>query len=203
MKTKFLIILSLLLLTCHFSNAQKSIRNKRVGITFSSFGISEPIYFTDLDGQTDYSSKSFYSLGVNYIHPLTSWIDLETGVEYTRHNIRVKQILPPMNIPSYNNSFSIINIPITVRANLSQYFFVSGGLLLDLEAGSSSVLDRQTGVGAILGIGAQYEFNNGLGLFINPYSKAHTLIPFSSEEYHQRLIEAGVRVGLTYSFKTK
>lgn len=201
MKPKSLVILILLLVTSLFTNAQKSINNPRVGVTFSSFGVNEPIRYTDLDGAPDFSSKSFYSFGVNYIHPLNSWLDIETGVEYSRHTITVKQILPPMNIPSYENSFSIINIPITVRTNFSKYFFVNGGLLLNIETGTPSVIDKQTGIGAMLGVGGQYEFNNGLGLFLNPYVKAHTLIPFFAEKYYQRLMEAGVRIGVTYSFK--
>ena len=200
MKTKSLIILSLFLFTYHLASAQKSIRSKRVGITFSSLGESEPIHFANLDGAGSYSGKNFYTFGVNYIHPLNSWLDIETGVEYARHTIKVDQGMPPMNTPSYESNLSLINLPLTVRANFSNYFFVNGGLLLGFESSSSGIVDNQSGVGALLGVGAQYEFNNGFGLFINPYLKAHSLIHFSSDKYHQRLMEYGVRVGVTHSF---
>ncbi|MFA5657463.1 MAG: outer membrane beta-barrel protein, partial [Dysgonamonadaceae bacterium] len=194
MKLKDVIILTLFLFTCHFTNAQKSISNKRVGITFSSVGINKPIRFTDLDGAPDFSSKWSYSFGINYIHPLNNWLEIETGIEYAEHTIKVRSNLPPFEDRThYNTNLSLINIPMTVRANFWDYLFVNGGMLLDFETSSSSNIDTQSGIGAILGIGAQYEFNNGFGLFINPYAKAHTLIPFSSEKYHQRLMEAGVR----------
>ncbi len=202
MKPKSLIILALFLCTLHFASAQKSTRNQRVGITFSSFGVNDPIYFDDLMGAASYDSKSFYTFGINYIHPLNRWLDIETGIEYAKHTVTLKPNLPPdMDRTPYDIDFSLINIPITVRGNFLKYFFANGGLLLGFDAGSDSPI--ASGLGAILGVGAQYEFDNGLGFFVNPYAKGHALISFSSEKYPLRLIEAGVRVGVTYSFKVK
>lgn len=203
MNIKYLSLIILFLLPFLFISAQKEIGNKQIGISFSSFGINEPVYFTSLDGTGGYSSKSFYTFGLNYIHPLNKWLNIETGVEYAKHTITITPSTPPEWDNPYNASFSLVNIPITVRANFWDYFFINGGLLLGIDASSSSPIHSQSGIGAILGIGAQYQFNNGVGLFINPYSKAHTLIPFSSKKYHQRLMELGVRIGLTYSFKAK
>ena len=198
MNTKHLIILSFLMLSYSFTQAQKKIGSKQIGVSFSSFGMNEPVYFADLDGTGGYSSKSFYTFGINYIHPLNNWLDIETGIEYSKHTITVTPSTPPEWDNPYNASFSLLNIPITVRVNFWSYFFVNGGVLMDIETNSFSPIDSQTGIGALLGIGALYEFDNGIGLFINPYSKAHSLLPFSSGKYHQRLIESGVRIGLTY-----
>ena len=84
-----------------------------------------------------------------------------------------------MDRPPFDKDFSLINIPITVRANFLNYFFANGGLLLDFDVDTSSPV--ASGMGAILGIGSQYEFNNGIGLFVNPYAKTHALLTFSSE----------------------
>ena len=200
MKTKTLIIFSLFLFTVHFASPQKNTRNQRVGITFSSFGENEPVHFTTLDGAASYDSKSFYTLGINYIHPINNWLDIETGVEYAKHTVTVYPNLPPdMDKSPFNKDFSLINIPITVRANFLNYFFANGGLLLGFDADIASPI--ASGLGAILGVGAQYEFNNGIRLFVNPYAKTHALITFSSENYPLRMMETGVRVGMTYSFK--
>lgn len=204
MKTKFFIILSLFLFTCHFSSAQNSTLYQRVGLTVSPIGESDPIRFSELDGTGSYSSKSLLSFGFIYIHPLNNWLDIETGVEYAKHSIESKSNYPPdRDKAPANADLSLINIPLTVRANFLNYLFVNGGLLLDFETSSSNIIDKQSGVGAILGVGGQYEFNNALGLFINPYVKMHALIPFPAEKYHQRLLEWGVRVGVTYSFSAK
>ena len=200
MRLKSIITLSILFVGCQFINGQKNIPNKRVGITFSSFGDNELVQFASLDGAASYSSKTFYTFGVNYIHPLNSWLDIETGVEYAKHTVTVHPNLPPdMDDSPRNVNFSLINIPITVRANFLHFFFVNGGMLLGFDADLSSPIEP--GVGALLGIGAQYEFKNGIGLFVNPYSKAHALIPFSPESYPLRMLESGVRVGVTYGLK--
>ena len=75
---------------------------------------------------------------------------------------------------------------------------MNGGILLDIDVSQDSPIDSQTGVGALLGIGAQYQFGNGVGIFVNPYTKIHALVPFVSESYHQRLLETGVRFGVTF-----
>ena len=200
MKTETFIILSLFLFTVHFASSQKNTRNQRIGITFSSFGENDPYYSDDLIGAASYDSKSFYAFGINYIHPVNNWLDIETGVEYAKHTVTLNPNLPPnMDRNPYDIDFSLINIPITLRANFLNYFFINGGLLIGIDASSSSPIDR--GLGAILGIGAQYELNNGFGVFINPYLKAHSLISLSSEKYPLRMIETGVRMGVTYILK--
>lgn len=202
MKIKCCFILPLLLLTSFSTISQNSFRNKKVGITFSPFGDNEPVHFTSLEGAASYDSKSFYTFGINYIHPVNRWLDIETGVEYAKHTVTLIPNLPPnMDRFPYNIDFSLINIPITARANFLNYFFANGGLLLGIDASTSSPIN--SGLGAIVGIGAQYEFSNKLGVFINPYAKAHALIPFSSEKYPLRLLETGIKVGLTYNFTAK
>ena len=200
MRVKYIIVLSILLVASHFTIAKKNIRNKRVGITFSSFGENEPVCFDDLIGAASYWPKNFYTFGVNYIHPLNSWLDIETGVEYAKHTVTLHPNLPPdMDGSPRNVNFSLINIPITVRANFLHFFFINGGMFLGFDANLSSPIEP--GIGALLGIGAQYELKNGIGFFVNPYSKGHALIPFSPESYPLRMLEWGVRVGVTYSFR--
>ena len=204
MKTKLFITLSLFLISCHFASAQQQNLSKKFGFTVSPIGESDPIRFSELEGTGSYSSKSLLAFGVSYIHPINNWLDIETGVEYAKHGIESKSNYPPDKDKAPSNSdLSLINVPLTVRANFANYFFVNGGLLLDFQTSSSKIIDNQSGVGTILGAGVQYQLNNGLGLFINPYTKMHALIPFSAEKYHQRLLEWGVRIGVTYSFRAK
>ena len=208
MKVKLLITtLFLILVACSFANAQAKEYNKdsrKIGITFSSFGENDVIRFTSLDGAASYNSDNFYTLGVNYIHPLNTWLEIETGLEYSNHTILIQPNLSPdMDNSPYNADFSLLNIPLSLRANFLKYFFINGGPILDFDISNSSPVDSQTGIGGLLGIAAQYDFDFGLEVFINPYLKAHSLIPFSSENYPQRLMETGVRIGLTYDFKKR
>ena len=176
----------------------------QIGITFSSFGENDVVRSQELMGSASKSGDSFYTFGINYLYKLNSTLDLETGIEYSNHKIIVKpMVLPDMDAysPNYSANLSLVNIPITLRINYLKYFFVNGGLLFEMDAGTSSPIDGQTGIGSILGLGIKYDFKSGFSVFANPYIKAHSLVPFTSGDNHQRLIESGFRFGLMYTLK--
>jgi hypothetical protein len=153
-------------------------------------------------GGAGYSGDKFYTLGINYLYKLNNTFDVETGIEYSNHRIIIKPMaIPPMEYPPYGAKFSLINIPVTLRVNFLKYCFVNGGLLFDMDASTSSPIDSQTGIGSVMGLGIKYDFKSGLSVFVNPYYKMHSLVPFSSADNHQRIIESGFRFGLMYQLK--
>jgi hypothetical protein len=193
--------LSLLIICCIFAvptslNAQKKLSNK-VGITFSSLGT------TDIFGETNntnynFEGKSFYALGVNYIRGLNKWLELETGVEYSKYNINMKaNAYPGMIIYMRTNKteLALLGVPATLRANFLKYFFVNAGLLIDIDLTDGNYLDNQTGFGGVAGFGVNYNFDFGLSVFLNPYIKAHSWIGVESQ---QKILEKGFRLGVTY-----
>ena len=196
--------LGLLMSLSFFALAQEKAKAS-IGLTFSSFGST---YITNsarmsLVGEASYRGKSFHSVGISYVHPVRSWIGIESGIEYSNHTITVEPMaMPNIMLSPVNKDISLINIPIAARINFLKYFFIHGGVLLDVEIGTSSPIDNQTGIGTLLGIGAKYNLNNGLGAFVNVYYKYHSLIPFLAEsnEYRWRLVEGGLKVGVSYSF---
>ena len=184
---------------------EKSDVKRSIGITFSTFGSNDVINSAGktLAGAPGYSGKSFYTIGLNYVQPVCSLIDIESGIEYSNYTITVEPMsMPGMEYIPYDKNISLINIPVTARINFLKYFFINGGFMLDFDMGNSSPIDNQTGLGTLLGIGVKYNLNNGLGAFVNGYYKFHSLIPFStsSDEYRWRLFESGLRIGLTYNF---
>jgi hypothetical protein len=203
MKTNFLIV-SFLLINLHFLNARENIttiKNGKIGITYSSFGQNNVYRNIDLLNSESYHSDYFRTLGINYVYPLNKWLEAETGVEYSRHNIKVGPNFPPtIDVFPLKEKFSLINIPVSLRANFFNYFFVNGGLFLDVDASVNSPIDNQIGIGFLLGLAIKYDFDIGFSAFVNPYSKIHSLIPFQAEQsiYHQRIWENGVRIGITY-----
>jgi len=189
------------------SYAQKNeneTRKSQIGITFSSFGDNDVVRSQELIGSASKSGDSFYTIGINYLYKLNNTFDVETGIEYSNHKIIVKSmVLPDMDAYSsnYSANLSLVNIPITLRVNFLKYFFVNGGLLFEMDAGTSSPIDGQTGIGSVLGLGIKCDFKSGLSVFANPYLKAHSLVPFTSGDNHQRVMESGFRFGLMYSLK--
>lgn len=195
-KIALILLCSIFFATCSYALKNETpARKGQIGITFSSFGNNDVIQFQNLIGGASYNGDRFYTLGINYLYPLNKTFDIETGVEYSNHKIIIKPS-PGMDYPPYGAQFSMISIPVTARVNFARYFFVNGGLFLDIDASNPMPVDSQTGLGANMGLGFKYNFKCGVTAFVNPYLKAHSLVPFSSANYQQHLMESGFRFGL-------
>jgi len=207
MRKSALFILYFVFVASLSSIAQKNedeTRKGQLGITFSSFGQNDVVRSQELIGSASKIGEEFFTFGIDYLCKLNSFLDVETGIEYSKHKILVKSmVLPDMDTysPHYSANLSLVNIPITLRVNFLKYCFVNGGLLFEMDAGTSSPIDGQTGIGSILGLGIKYDFKSGLSVFANPYYKMHSLVPFTSGDNHQRLMESGFRFGLMYQLK--
>lgn len=202
---RIIFVLVLILLSNHFLlNAQGNkikFNNAKIGITFSSFGSNDVFRINELMGATSYDSNDFYNIGITYIQGLNSCLEIETGFEYSRHLVVINPpFYPNITIMPRKASFSIINIPATLRINFLKYFFINSGLLLDIDVSSNSPIDSQSGIGAIMGIGLKYDWDNGVSAFVNPYSKIHSLLPLMQWGHHQRVWENGFRFGVTFKF---
>ena len=177
-----------------------SLRGRSVGITFSSFGENDLVRFEDdLVGFHGTTGRRFYTLGLDYLVALNKTFDLETGLEYSRHNMMVDPNLPPsMDRPEYPVYLNVLTVPVSARINFLKYFFFSAGGMLNLDISGSGGSDSQTGLGAMVSLGVKYNFEAGISVFINPYMKAVGLLPFAPDDYHQRLMVTGWRFGVLY-----
>lgn len=197
MQKTVLICLSFLVLASTNLFGQKP----KIGLTYSSLGVNEVFTFLSLDGAPSYENDGYFALGINFLKPLNHWLEFETGLEYSKHHLIVHSHLPydtdKIYIPR-EESFELVNIPVTLKVNFLKYFFVNGGLLIDIDASKSHYIHNQSGIGSLWGLGLKYDFKSGLSVFANPYAKVHSLIPFSAGNNHKRVFEGGFRFGLTY-----
>lgn len=204
MKFRFIVIASCLFLICHFAygqNKSQTANYGKIGLTFSSLGSNG----IDAGGQLcdcGYDGGQFYDIGITYIYPINNWLGVETGIEYSKHTVQFSSYNPNRPSPNISSAsdVTIVDIPLMMRASFLHYFFANAGLLLDIDASSSSRITNQSGIGQVVGIGAEYTFSNGIALFANPYFKYHASVPFKSGD-HQKLMEGGFRFGITYSLQ--
>jgi hypothetical protein len=179
-------------------NAQKD--SGKVGITVSSLGINNiKGESTNREENWILEGKNFYTLGLNYTKGLNKWLELEVGIEYSKHNISlgVTDLFEThVFMRAHKTELSLIGIPAMLKANFLKYFFVNGGLLIDIDVSPKNIyMNDQTGFGLIAGVGANYSFEPGLSVFLNPYIKAHSLININNL---QRVLEAGFRLGFAF-----
>lgn len=202
MKTKNIYLLIALLIPMSIL-AQSRMSKQSVGITYTGIGANNAFYWESLVGAGSYTGEGFYSIGVNYVHPISKTIDIETGLEYShlKYKFSNASLGPDAPAPSVF-SYKLFTIPATIRLKFLNYFFLNTGLLVDFNGDNKSNMDSQSGLGAIIGVGAQYDFGGSpIAVFVNPFYKHHAIVPFNRDgNYQLRTDEGGVRIGVSYLF---
>jgi len=191
---KVMILFCCLLCVC--LNAQNpNLKKGKIGITFTPVGYCGISYF----GKGGGSEGNLYGLGINYIYLLNKRLELETGIEYSKYHI----IQSPYLDLKYETNLYLINIPLSLRINFLKFFFFNTGIFIDIDFAKNNDIENQTGLGLmLLGLGAKYDFKSGVSLFANPFVRWHSVISFQGL-YHERLVDAGVRFGITYNLKNE
>jgi hypothetical protein len=179
----------------------------KVTLSYASFGSNNVIRFTPLAGAASYSGEGFYVLGATYLKPLNSRFYLESGLEFSHYNLQIRPNIPPEppDNPgtSFNTKVVLLGAPIAVRMQLSRHFFAQAGLILDIDLSNNTSIDSQTGLGTTAGLGLNFDVSAGTAVFLNPYLKLHSLLPFAGENYPQRLVESGFKIGISFALTRK
>lgn len=177
-----------------------SIPKHRIGVQVTPFSTFEVFTFQNLVGTGEYLENSSQNFAIMYEKALDFSFAFETGINYGVHKGYFSPaITNGTKPPLIKQKLEMISIPALAKYYWGNYFFVNGGLILDLELSSKNNIDNQTGIGAMAGLGAKYDFNKKYSLQLNPAVNVHSLIPFSSSKYHQRLLEPSIKLGFYYS----
>jgi hypothetical protein len=177
-----------------------SAQKGQLGITFSALSDNGVARFRSVEDDSSTDAGKSFTYGISYLKPLNKWLELETGMEYLSCPIETKSIVGTINgVTTLTRSatLSMLTAPVTVRANFLKYFFVNAGVLLDIDVSSNSIINSQTGLGSLFGLGMKYDFKNGISVFVNPYAKIHSF-PLSFDRDQQHFMESAVRFGIAY-----
>ena len=201
---KDIISLFVLLFLSVSLQAQSLQEDRSIGVTFSGLGQNLPdshlIPIPRIGGDTTadwFMGLGHYSFGITYIRQLSNRFDLEVGIEYNRSRLRhitYNWYWQPGEPSSLHRDFSIsfIRVPISVRYNFWQYFFLNSGVFLGVNPRAGTMRENMGDIGIILGVGARYDFQNiPIGIFLNPYLKRRAAY---------LMLETGFRMGVVYNF---
>lgn len=180
---------------------EKVVPNHNLGLSYTQMADKDMVKFQSLDGAPSYHVGKSYIFGLVYFYQFTNKWSFETGLDYGKYTVDIEPAPNPLiDLAPRETSLGLVSIPISMRYNIWEYFFLNAGALIDIQIEDPESVDDQTGIGALLGVGVKYDFKWGTSIFLNPIIKAHALLPFSKERYHDHLLESGLRFGITQKF---
>ncbi len=154
-------------------------------------------------GDYGYKPKDGIGFGLTYTRVFTKIVSVETGLQYCDDNVQMNAIQSfPSGITTVirNGQAKFLSVPLNAKFTFLKYFYGASGLSADFQTNytNSSVLDKQSGIGLEIGLGAKYGIGK-VNVFVNAY--AHELAVFHfSKDAHSNLLEDGLRFGLGYNF---
>jgi len=199
MKHLLSLIIVLLFVANGFSQEKSSNNYGKIGMSYSSFGNNPVVFFKSMDGAPSYNSNHFYTISLDYSFAINNNLEIETGFDYSEQTVEiVPNVSPEINVFPYYKSFTILSIPIGVKLSFMKYIFINGGAFISYDNHNKYNIDNQSGIGLYGGLGLEYTLNMGLSVFINPYLKVHSLIPFDAQGTQAHLMESGLKMGVKY-----
>ena len=194
---KCCLILITLIFTSYFSLGQR--KNK----LFVTYGISNalPAYNANgVAGGGGYDGTGSFSVGFRYIAQSKKPITFETGFDYATHKYtRTPAFYPGMDMTPKPEKLELISIPVYANLTFLKYLFINGGALIDFEINKKNSIQKQSGIGFGLGIGGKYDFKR-FSIMASPFAQRHAFLAFEKTGTRLSLLDAGVRIGLGYSF---
>lgn len=195
MKTFFTCCILFLGFNCFSQESTKRI----ISLHFTT-GSNDLTRGDELIGGPSYHGKGFNGFGIQYSKSLLKWLAFETGFEYMKNKIDiVPGPNPNIDRTPKRESLELMSIPLYLRVDFLRYLFINGGFSLDMET-QNNFSDDQSGIGFALGAGVKYAFKPGITLIVNPLIQQHAFLPFTKEEYQQRLLNSGIKFGIGYTF---
>lgn len=195
MKNHYVILFLLISTACSYAQTANRI--------MVNYGINSHILIGPyLDGAASRDGKGGSVAGLRYFRDLSRKLALETGLEYSHYKFSISPAIhPDLERTSRKETVKLISVPVFVHYTFAKYLFVNGGLMADfqIDKKKTDVVDEQSGLGLGIGLGGKYSFKN-ITLSLNPYWQQHTIVPFTEVSDHERLMEAGIRLGVGYSF---
>ncbi|PXY02931.1 hypothetical protein DF185_02220 [Marinifilum breve] len=193
MKAKSILIL--LLIVASFKCYSQNDNELRI---YYGFVDSELLRNGDLAGSGGYDNNNSYEFGLKYLRKLSNKLSLETGINFLNAKVKITPAFTGTPVNSRQEDLKLVSIPIYANYSIGKYFYINGGPILDFQSGEES-FDSQSGIGYGIGIGGKYKFDNFI-IYVNPNFKKHSFIPFEKENYHQKLTQFGIQIGLGYEF---
>jgi hypothetical protein len=202
MKKTILIILLVLPLALSYSQDQDFDKDIMIGV-YANGGINKPVRLTTkyiTEETSPWHGYESWSAGVRFSGMLSTHYRIEIAACYSGHKVGF-ELSPPIYTEKkiYTETFETVSIPVTFKRYLKNNYFFSAGTIVDFALDDKPVrIDAQTGFGLTIGAGREFR-TRWITLDLAPELELHSVVPFTEDNYQQRLFVAGLRIGLSFN----
>lgn len=148
-----------------------------------------------LDGGASYNLNSGFSIGFDYSRKMRDNLHFQTGLNWYSNSVSVTpSFYPNIDMSPKTNDLSLLYIPLFLKANMSRYFFVNGGLIIDYDITRNKIISSQSGIGSGIGLGTNIVNRENFGIQLNPYLNVHGIIRIKQENYPERVLDGGIKL---------
>jgi hypothetical protein len=142
---------------------------------------------------------SAFNLSIVYNRYISRKFQLISGIRYSEFIIHDQ--FKPLDTYEKEKLFTIA-IPISLREILKKDYFVELGTILDFDMNRSlhSFTEVQNGFGFAASVGKIFKIKR-ISIEIGPDLEIHSVIPFRSNPYSQKLLITSVHLGGMYNLK--
>jgi len=185
---------SILLLILCFSIIHLYAQNDKKNMigTHTSFGTGDYVLIKTLEGS--YNTKYYYSIGLDYSRTLSERWDLCSGLEYTYNYMKMTPAFTGVKEPSRDVNLTLVTVPVQFKYSLGKLVYFNGGAFFNI-LNRKDRRDADIFLGVGLGIGLKHEFNSGIMLSLNPYTRLNGI-----GNSHCKYLQGGVSFGVGYKF---
>ena len=146
-------------------------------------------------GGPDYEGLSAIEAGFNYYHPMNKFLYFESGIYWHHNKIKITpNFYPGADMtPRYTN-LNLFYIPVNLKVMFLKYFFIDGGMLLNMDVSTHSDISNQTAIGANFGLGVEIPVFKHYRIIINPYVNIHEIYKLDRHDLGENILGDGIRI---------
>jgi len=196
----FLLILCFSITNLYAQNEKKNM----IG-TYTAFGTGAYGRIKPYEGGGSYNTKYYYTIGLDYSRTLSERWDLCSGLEYTYNDMTIKPSFTGVGQPLSNVHLTLVTVPVQFKYHFGKLAYFNGGTFLNILAKDSDKYRPNVAMllGIGFGIGFKHEFNSGIMLSLNPYTRFNGIgnLSLHSESIKDyKYLQGGVSFGVGYKF---
>ena len=146
-------------------------------------------------GGPDYIGLRSFEAGLNYYHPLNKFLYFESGIYWHHNKIKITpNFYPGVDMTPNYTKLNLFYIPLNLKLMFLKYFFIDGGMLLNMDVSTHSDISNQTAIGADFGMGVEIPVFKHYRIIINPYINIHELYKLDRSDLRESIIGDGFRI---------